>query len=256
MDATNKPADWVVKAILGNPDVAEAFRAGLATDAPPAPVAKPDAVSGLPPRFTPGMPLPPGAVLVYTQYPRDDWYWTSGGKFIDVEDTGCVHAPCRLPGNDPVVCAARALSLPLAGESNGLEEGEEAWTDERLEAITSPKWVNYAPHADVWWQHCDAAEESNPSLDNLRRWGNAKIGGWVCRRIAKPDEKSAEERLALIDAYYAEKLSARDARVKELDGDVARLKGEVAEARRIIRASWTNVSHDAGAWPYRNGGGA
>ena len=82
---------------------------------------------------------------------------------------------------------ARALSLPLAGED--LQDGEEAWTDERLmEAYRATQITHVTPRE--WVKHGTGVAKYI-GLDNLRRWRL----GWICRKLQPAPVQSAEAQL-------------------------------------------------------------
>jgi hypothetical protein len=277
----DKTTKKLIDMVAGDPALSQEFRTALAR--PELPV---DPVSGLWPRFMPLTPLPPGAVLVYVQWAADT-HWIPDGTFGYVYADGSFLPNASLYDMGDITAAARALSLPLR-EPGGMEEGEEAISDARL--IAEHLKQEYPSTVDPrdWTSHA-IGMHLHFGLDNLRRWGNAAHGGWICRRIAKPAEKSAEEAKRRNVDYWqgyadgqsgvlpcdratqsgeiarlANNLSTRDARIEEPENiiehnrrvcadceEVKRLRGEIAAIEGHLTAGhYTLVDQ----WLTRNGG--
>jgi hypothetical protein len=273
VDKTTK-TEKLIDMVASDPALSREFRAALTR--PELPV---DPVSGLRPLFVPSTPPPPGAVYLLHNPPYD-FYWIPDGTFAFVSSNGAV-TPNQRPFRDGcVVPAARALSLPLR-EPGGMDDGEEAWTDERLDEARRAQFRlnNWHPSNSI--PHCAGAKDVG--LSNLRRWGNAAHGGWVCRKLdARPGPGRATTVISEGEAYaYATQcrderdqanrlLSARDARIAGLEEEVKkmrdiiernagvcktcssvkRLESEIAAIEGHLKGHYTFIDQ----WLARNGG--
>lgn len=141
-------------------------------------VASPDAISGLTPMFKSSTPLPEGAVLVSTAgfY---DWYWVPNGSIVAVSDTAYHSDTSRLMLQECALDDACTLDLPLAGED--LREGEEFWTDRRLDKLVLERHGPGVRRKTSGFN--EGASCMTCGLVFVRRWERGAVRGWICRRI-------------------------------------------------------------------------